>query len=272
MTWRSHSGPATLGGRPRGPRLLRRGRSRRPGWGSGVDAAPARRPRRTRGSRSHRPLLDLRADADRAAARSARAALTSSPRPASPRSKRRPPSPSPSTAGSSSARAANAASARRPRSTAPAAGSCSPPATASTPARAASAATSVWSRYVEFVPAYTNGTAPFGAFVAGRNAVFAAAALGQVRQSQLRRRRDPHAAQRRRSQRRRRGWRRRDDPHRPRSSSGLPDLRLSRQIDRDAGMRIALRRRRSLHLQDPRARRRSRSAATGRLGRAAAVG
>lgn len=31
----------------------------------------------------------------------------------------------------------------------------------------------VWSRYVEFVPAYTNGTAPFGAFVAGRNAVFA---------------------------------------------------------------------------------------------------
>jgi V8-like Glu-specific endopeptidase len=32
---------------------------------------------------------------------------------------------------------------------------------------------SVWSRYVEFVPAYTNGTAPFGAFVARRNAVFA---------------------------------------------------------------------------------------------------
>jgi V8-like Glu-specific endopeptidase len=32
---------------------------------------------------------------------------------------------------------------------------------------------SVWSRYVEFVPAYSNGTAPFGAFVAGRNAVFA---------------------------------------------------------------------------------------------------
>lgn len=33
--------------------------------------------------------------------------------------------------------------------------------------------TSVWSRYVVFVPAYTNGTAPFGAFVARRNAVFA---------------------------------------------------------------------------------------------------
>jgi len=32
---------------------------------------------------------------------------------------------------------------------------------------------SVWSRYVEFVPAYANGTAPFGAFVAGRNAVYA---------------------------------------------------------------------------------------------------
>ncbi|HEX2096244.1 MAG TPA: hypothetical protein VHF50_02615 [Solirubrobacterales bacterium] len=32
---------------------------------------------------------------------------------------------------------------------------------------------SVWSRFVEFVPAYTNGTAPFGAFVAGRSAVFA---------------------------------------------------------------------------------------------------
>jgi V8-like Glu-specific endopeptidase len=32
---------------------------------------------------------------------------------------------------------------------------------------------SVWSRYVEFVPAYTNGTAPFGAFIARRNAVFA---------------------------------------------------------------------------------------------------
>lgn len=32
---------------------------------------------------------------------------------------------------------------------------------------------SVWSRFVEFVPAYTNGIAPFGAFVAKRNAVFA---------------------------------------------------------------------------------------------------
>jgi V8-like Glu-specific endopeptidase len=32
---------------------------------------------------------------------------------------------------------------------------------------------SVWSRYVEFVPAYTNGTAPFGAFVARRNMVYA---------------------------------------------------------------------------------------------------
>jgi V8-like Glu-specific endopeptidase len=33
--------------------------------------------------------------------------------------------------------------------------------------------TSAWSRYLEFVPAYTNGTAPFGAFIAGRNSVFA---------------------------------------------------------------------------------------------------
>lgn len=32
---------------------------------------------------------------------------------------------------------------------------------------------SVWSRYVEFVPAYTNGTAPFGVFVARRNMVYA---------------------------------------------------------------------------------------------------
>ncbi len=32
---------------------------------------------------------------------------------------------------------------------------------------------SVWSRYVEFVPAYSNGTAPFGVYVARRNAVFA---------------------------------------------------------------------------------------------------
>jgi hypothetical protein len=32
---------------------------------------------------------------------------------------------------------------------------------------------SSWSRYVQFVPAYTNGVAPFGAFVAHRNAVFA---------------------------------------------------------------------------------------------------
>lgn len=32
---------------------------------------------------------------------------------------------------------------------------------------------SVWSQFVEFVPAYTNGAAPFGAFVARRNAVFA---------------------------------------------------------------------------------------------------
>jgi len=32
---------------------------------------------------------------------------------------------------------------------------------------------STWSSYVEFVPAFTSGTAPFGAFVAGRNAVFA---------------------------------------------------------------------------------------------------
>jgi hypothetical protein len=31
---------------------------------------------------------------------------------------------------------------------------------------------SVWSSYVEFVPAYTDGTAPFGAFVARRNSVF----------------------------------------------------------------------------------------------------
>jgi V8-like Glu-specific endopeptidase len=31
----------------------------------------------------------------------------------------------------------------------------------------------VWSRYVEFVPAYTDGAAPFGAFVAHRNAMFA---------------------------------------------------------------------------------------------------
>lgn len=32
---------------------------------------------------------------------------------------------------------------------------------------------SVWSRFVEFVPAYSNGIAPFGAFVAKRNAIFA---------------------------------------------------------------------------------------------------
>jgi V8-like Glu-specific endopeptidase len=32
---------------------------------------------------------------------------------------------------------------------------------------------SSWSRYIQFVPAYTNGVAPFGAFVAHRNAVFA---------------------------------------------------------------------------------------------------
>lgn len=32
---------------------------------------------------------------------------------------------------------------------------------------------SVWSRYLEFVPAYSNGVAPFGAFVARRNAIFA---------------------------------------------------------------------------------------------------
>lgn len=32
---------------------------------------------------------------------------------------------------------------------------------------------SAWSRYLQFVPAYTNGTAPFGAFVARRKAVFA---------------------------------------------------------------------------------------------------
>lgn len=32
---------------------------------------------------------------------------------------------------------------------------------------------STWSRYVEFVPAYSGGVAPFGVFVAGRNAVSA---------------------------------------------------------------------------------------------------
>ncbi|MEZ5078558.1 MAG: hypothetical protein R2725_14070 [Solirubrobacterales bacterium] len=32
---------------------------------------------------------------------------------------------------------------------------------------------SVWSRYLQFVPAYTGGVAPFGAFVARRNKVFA---------------------------------------------------------------------------------------------------
>jgi hypothetical protein len=31
----------------------------------------------------------------------------------------------------------------------------------------------VWSRYIEFVPAYTAGRAPFGAFVARRNAIYA---------------------------------------------------------------------------------------------------
>jgi V8-like Glu-specific endopeptidase len=30
-----------------------------------------------------------------------------------------------------------------------------------------------WSRFLQFVPAYTNGVAPFGAFIARRNAVFA---------------------------------------------------------------------------------------------------
>jgi hypothetical protein len=33
--------------------------------------------------------------------------------------------------------------------------------------------TSAWSRFLEFVPAYTDGTAPFGAFIARRDAVFA---------------------------------------------------------------------------------------------------
>jgi len=32
---------------------------------------------------------------------------------------------------------------------------------------------SAWSRYLEFVPAYTNGTAPFGVFIARRDFVFA---------------------------------------------------------------------------------------------------
>jgi V8-like Glu-specific endopeptidase len=32
---------------------------------------------------------------------------------------------------------------------------------------------SIWSNYLEFVPAYTNGTAPFGAFIAHRRSVFA---------------------------------------------------------------------------------------------------
>lgn len=32
---------------------------------------------------------------------------------------------------------------------------------------------SVWSNYMEFVPAYTSGVAPFGAFVARRNSIFA---------------------------------------------------------------------------------------------------
>jgi hypothetical protein len=33
--------------------------------------------------------------------------------------------------------------------------------------------TSAWSRFLEFVPAYTEGTAPFGVFIAHRNEVFA---------------------------------------------------------------------------------------------------
>ena len=40
------------------------------------------------------------------------------------------------------------------------------------PARAPGGS-SAWSRFLEFVPAYTDGTAPFGAFVARRNAVYA---------------------------------------------------------------------------------------------------
>ena len=59
------------------------------------------------------------------------------------------------------------ATARAPRSTAPPAGWSSPPATASTAARASDGA-SVWSDYLEFVPAYSGGVAPFGAFVARR--------------------------------------------------------------------------------------------------------
>ena len=79
--------------------------------------------------------------------------------------------PSPTTAGSSSARATSRASARRRRSTPRrrrlvlTAGHCLNSGPRGVRGR------TTWSQNVVFVPAYTDGLAPFGAFVAHRNAV-----------------------------------------------------------------------------------------------------
>ena len=88
---------------------------------------------------------------------------------------------------------------------------------------------SAWSRYMEFVPAYTDGAAPFGSFVARRSERLRAQAVGQGRQPQLRHGRDPRRPEHERRQRRRRGRRRRHDRAQPDPQTELPDLRLPRQ-------------------------------------------
>ncbi len=131
---------------------------------------------------------------------------------------------------------------------------------------------SVWSNYLEFVPAYTGGVAPFGAFVARRNTICAPKQWIKQGNPDF----DMGAfltfAQLRRGQRRRRGRRRRHDRHRPQPPPDLPDLRLPR---RDASRCRAARPPTSATTSSPTAcpaRRRWRSAATGPRAPAAAAG
>ena len=160
--WWRHSPPAQRGPRHRRPRIPAR-----------ASSAPSRSPATGRRSGCAEPARSTSSSTPAAASRGCGSARPSPP-PAPASSPSPPPTspPTPSTAASSSAAANSPASARGPRSTAPPASSSSPPATAST-AAAKAVKRSVWSDYLQFVPAYNGGVAPFGSFVARRNEIYA---------------------------------------------------------------------------------------------------
>ena len=168
---------------------------------------------------------------------------------------------------------ADAASARGPRSTARPGSWSSPPATASTAAPKTAAAQRLV-RLPRVRPRLQRRRRPVRRLRRPPQQDLRAQAVDQARQPRLRPRRLPRPPQRRRRQPRRRGRRRRHDRHstcaahqqffRP---SAIPG-----ETERMQGCQLALRRRRHAHLPASPARRRWRSAATGRRAPAAAAG